>query len=161
MDYRLYQNLQNSLVQFLQTNISDDSLTGDNGASIAVYAGYSRNKTWTLPCISAYMESETLERFEIGSNLRDDRQLLIIDIYGTNENERLSIAKWVVDTINDGWRYFSYSFNVSNPESPNKSSGGMVNVDFLTNTKVALGQNVDVWDAHRHRVSINVWITNN
>jgi len=161
MEYRLYQNLQNSLVDFLIAQISNDSLVGDNNASIQVRAGRKNDNNWEMPCISVYVDSETLERFEIGSNKRDDKQLIILDVYGTNENERLSISKWLIDAINDGWRNYQYSFNVSNPESPTKVADGMVNVNFLTNTRVALGQNVDIWDSHRQRISINVWVTNN
>jgi len=161
MTWRLYRNIENSLKDFLDTKISDDSLTAEDGSSIAVRVGRKRDDNWTLPCFSLYLESETLERFEIGSNQRDDQQLIIIDIYATNEGERLDLAKWLIDTINDGWRHYAYSYNVSDPESPTRVAGGWTNVDFLSNTRVNLGQNIDIWDAHRHRVSINVWITEN
>ena len=159
MDYRLYQNLQNSLVDKLQAQITSDGLTGDNSQSISVRASRKNDDNWALPAISVYFESETATRFELGSNKRDDRQLIIIDIYATNENERLSLAKWLVDTINDGWQYYTYAYNSVNPESPTKTAGGWVNVNFLTNEPVNLVQTVSEIDAHRHRVSISVWIS--
>ena len=161
MTWRLYRNIENSLKDFLDIEISNDSLTAEDGSSIVVRVGRKEDDNWTLPCISLYVESETLERFEIGSNKRDDRQLIIIDIYATNEGERLDLAKWLIDTINDGWRYYTYSYNSSNPESPTKVAGGWTSVDFLENTRVTLGQNIDIWDAHRQRISINVWISEN
>ena len=157
--WQLYRNLENSLKDFLDTKITTDSVTDINGVKVPVRVGRKNDNDWTLPCISVYMESETLIPFEIGSTLKDDRQLIIIDIYATNEGERLDLAKWLTTTINDGWRYYSYTPNIATPESPDKVAGGLVNVDFLTNTRVNLGQNSDELDAHRHRVSINVWIS--
>ena len=157
--WQLYRNLENSLKDFLDQKIIDDSVTDINDVNVPVRVGRKNDDNWTLPCISLYVESETLERFEIGSNNRDDRQLIIIDIYATNEGERLDLAKWLSTTINNGWRYYSYTPNIATPESPTKVAGGLVNVDFLTNTRVNLGQNTDEIDAHRHRVTINVWIS--
>jgi len=159
MTWRLYRSLENSLKDFIDAQITSDSLKAEDGSDISVRIGRKEDDNWTLPCISLYNDSETLERFEIGSNKRDDRQLIIIDLYAMNEGERLDLAKFLVDAINDGWRYYSYSYNPSNPESPTKVAGGWVNVNFVENTRVALGQNVDVFDAHRHRISINVWIS--
>lgn len=159
MEYRLYQNLQNSLKDKLDAQIISDTLTGDNGKSITVRVGRKNDDNWELPCIAVYFESETLERFEIGSNQRDDIQLVIVDIFATNENERLSLAKWLIDTINNGWQYYTYAYNAGNPESPSKSSSGWVNVDFLSNTRVSLAQNISELDAHRQRITMNVWIS--
>jgi len=159
LSWKLYRNLENSLKDFLDTEINNDSVTDINGTNVPVIVGRKNDDNWTLPCISLYVESETLDRLEIGSNKRDARELIIIDIYATNEGERLDIAKWLIDTINDGFRYYTYTVNPSTPESPTKTQGGWVNVNFLSNTRVNLSQNIDELDAHRHRVSINVWIS--
>lgn len=159
MSWSLYRNLQSSLQEFLQTSATTDNLASINGNSVNFIVGKKDDNNWTLPVITCYFNSETLTRFEVGSNKRDDRQLIIIDIFAENEADRLDFAKWVIDTINDGWRYYTYTSNPSNPNSPTKVAGGWVNVDFLTNTKVVLNQNIDVIDQYRHRISINVWIT--
>ncbi len=159
LDWSLYRNLENSLKDFLDTEVTNDSVTDINGNAVPVRVGRKEDDNWTLPCISLYFESETLPRLEIGSNNRDARELIILDIYATNEGERMDIAKWLTDTINDGWRYYSYLPNISTPETPNKTIGGWVSVNFLTNTRVILGQNIDELDAHRHRISISVWIS--
>ena len=157
--WKLYRNLENSLKDFLDTKISDDSLTGDNGNTVQVYIGRENSDTWQLPSISIYMDSETLNRFEIGSNSRQNEQLIIIDIYATNEGERLDLAKWLVDTINDGWTYYTYTVNPVTPETPTKVVGGLVNINFNSNGRVTLIQNVSEIDAHRHRISLTVWIS--
>ena len=159
LSWQLYRNEENSLRDFLTTEISNDGITDINGNAIPVRVGRKEDDNWTLPCIAVYFESETAPRFEIGSNNRDDRQLMIIDIFATDEGERVDLAKWVTDTINDGFRYYTYTVNQSTPESPDKVAGALLNVDFLTNGRVNLGQNVDQFDAHRHQITITVYMT--
>lgn len=157
--WQLYRNLENSLKYFLDTQVIADSVTDIDGNNVSIYVGRKSDNTWTIPCITISFDIETNTRLEIGSNLRDDRYLIILDIYATNEGERLDLAKWLRDSLEDGFRYYSYTYNISNPDSPTKVAGGLVNVDFLTNTRVDLGQNVDTVDAHRHRISIQTWIS--
>jgi hypothetical protein len=159
LSWKLYRCLENSLKDFLTSQGTTDSVTDINGNLIPIYIGRREDKNWTLPCISLYVDSETATRIEIGSNARDDRQLMIIDIYATDEGERLDLAKWITDTINNGFRYYTYTVNPSNPESPVKVAGGLTHVDFLTNGRVNLGQNVSEIDSHRHKITINVFLT--
>lgn len=159
LNYQLYTNLENSLKDFLDTQINTDSVTDIKGTNVPVRVGRKEDNDWTLPCISEYQESETSPKFEIGSTLTDDRILMILDVFATDDREQKDIARWLKETLKSGWRYYSYSYNPSNPESPTKVAGGWVNVNFIENTRVALGQNVDIFDAHRHRISISIWIS--
>ena len=160
MTWRQIRNLENSLKDFLDTQIASDSLVGENGNTVTVRIGRKADDDFTMPCITVYQESKDLtKRLYIGSNKRDEKDLIIIEIYATNDGERKDLANWVCTTINDGWQYFLYSVNPSNPESPSKTTSYWANVDFLTNTRVNLGQNISEIDANRHRISINVWLS--
>jgi len=159
MAWRKLRNLESSLKDFLDAQIVSDVLVGENGTTVTTRVGRKNDDDWTLPCISFYVESETLERAYIGSNTRFENHLIIFDVYASNEGERLDLAKWLSDTINDGWQHYSYVYNPSNPELPTKTAGGWVSLNFLTNTRVNLGQTVSEFDSHRHRISVNVWIT--
>ena len=157
MSWRTYRNIEASLYDFLTSQATADSLVDVHGDSVNFRVGRKNDNDWTLPTISFYFESETRERLEIGSNNRIDLQLIIIDIFAENEVDRLEFAKWVVDTINNGWTYYVYTGQSSG--TPTKVASGLVNVNFLTNTRVALGENVSNFDAHRHRISIQTWIS--
>lgn len=158
MSWSIYRNLQASLYDFLTTLASDESLVDLDGESINFRVGRKNDDDWKLNTISFYCESNTSERAFIGSNHRHELFLIIIDIFAKNEVDRLDLARWVTESINDGWDYYEYTGNIANPDSPNKVKKGKVSVNFLTNTKVSLGQNVDEIDANRHKISINVWI---
>lgn len=161
LSWGLYRNLENSFKYFLDTEIQSDSVTDSNGDNIPVRIGMKLDNNWSLPCISIYVESETDNKIFIGSNFIDDQQLIIIDIYATNEGERTDIANWITQKIKDGWTYYEYSPNLSNPTNPVKVKKSLVNVQsYLSNGRVRLNGNTNELDAHRHRITINVLIPN-
>ena len=158
--WQLYRNIENSFKEFLETEISTDSVTDINGNAVTVEVCRKESDDWSLPCIRGYWDSETPEgRLELGSNKRLESQLFIIEIYATNEGERMDLAKWVKDTINNGFRYYAYTPNPSLPDSPTKVSGNWLHLDFISNNRVNLGENVDWVDAHRHRISVKLFMT--
>jgi hypothetical protein len=159
LTWQVSRNIENSLKYFLDTEISEESVTDISGNLIPVRIGRKEDDNWTLPCISIYKDSETNEKIFIGSNQTDDRHLIIIDIFAENEGERQDLADWITAKITDGWRYYTYTVNINTPLNPTKIAAGWVGIDFLTNTRVNLGQNVAVFDSHKHRISINSWIT--
>jgi hypothetical protein len=159
MNWGISRNLENSLKQFLDRRIEEEYLTGEQGKSLGVQVGRKEDSNWKLPCIVAYVESQTLNRFEIGSNTRDHHLLMVIDIYATNEGERLDLADWVTYIINDGFPYYKYYYNSDNPDEILKSQKGWVNINFVTNTRVMLGQNISEIDAHRHQMTIDLWMS--
>ena len=160
LDWQLYRNLENSLVDFITTEVSADSVTDYDGNNVPVRVGRKNDQDWTLPCIAVYYDLENSERLQLGSNQRIRYYLLIIDIYAVDEGQRIDLAAWLADKLEDGFRYYFYSPNLSNPDNPTKVAGGLVNIeDFISNGQVDLGQNVDSFDAHRHRISIQVWIS--
>lgn len=151
--------LENSLKDFLTSEISNDNVTDIDDNNIPVRVGRKEDANWSLPCISVYCDSEVDPKIFIGSNYIDRTILMIIDIFTTNEGERLDVANWLTDKIKNGFRYYTYTPNLSDPDLPNKTAGHLVNVDFLTNRRINLGQTIDEFDAHRHQITINVYIT--
>jgi len=160
LNWGLYRNLENSTKDFLDEEIFEENVTDYNNVLVPVRIGRKDSNDWSLPCISVYCESETSPaRLYVGSNLRDRKFLLIFDIYATDEGERLDISSWLTKKIENGFRYYEYTQTVGDPENPTKTSNGLVNIDtIINNTRVKLGDNVDTIDAHRHRISLNVWI---
>jgi len=159
LEWGFDRNLENSLQDFLTTEVVNDSVTDINGVNVPIRIGRKNEDDWSLPCISVYVDSETAPRLEIGSNVRNDKQTMIIDIFATNEGERLDIARWVTNVINDGFRYYAFTPNASDPTSPTKIAGRLVQIDFLTNNRVSLGQTISEIDNHRHTIVINVYTT--
>lgn len=154
-------NLEQSLYDFLSTEISNASLKVlDNlgkEKTILVKVGNSFDDNWTLPVVQVYKDSNpSAPRLEIGSNRRDTRFLLIIDIRCENETQRINIADWVTQIINEGFPFYEYTMNGS---SPTKSQNGNASFDFVLNQKINLGEDVSLFDKFRHRISISCWLS--
>ena len=156
--YGVTANLENSLKYFLETEITNDSVTDISGDVIPVYIGWKETDDWNVPCIAIHVDSMTNTKEYLGTNVTLDRRLIIIDVFAENELERENLADWLTETLTDGWTYYTYTVNVNTPLTPTKTSAGKVAVDFVSNTKVNLGPNVSVFDQHRHRITLTAWV---
>ncbi|HUU88098.1 MAG TPA: hypothetical protein VMX17_10145 [Candidatus Glassbacteria bacterium] len=159
LTWQTTKNLINSLKYYLDTEISSDSVTDNAGDVIPVRIGRKDDDNWTLPCIAIYKDDETNEKIFIGSNQTDDRRLIVIDLFAEDEGQREDVADWLVTKLTDGWRYYTYTVNINTPLNPSKIAAGWVSIDFLTNTRVNLGQNVSLFDQNRHRITVDSWIS--
>jgi hypothetical protein len=153
-------NLENSLYDFLNTAIQAGpvQVLDDNGVAknLQVRVGDKFDTDWGLPVIQIYHDSNpSAPRLSVGSNMRDTRYLIVIDIRANNHTNRQNIADWVVDTINEGFPYYEYT---PNGENPTKTLMGNLGFDFVTNQKVNLGEDVSIYDKYRHRITISCWI---
>lgn len=147
-----YRNLEASLKDHL------DELAEEDELSVNIRVGRKNDSDFELPCIVCYFESETSDRIELGSNNTLDRKLFIFDIFATSEGERLDLAEWLKEAIRNGWKWYSYHPNQEDPINPTKSKQGRVTINFLTNSRITLGNNVDPIDAYRHRITVQVWM---
>ena len=159
LEWGIKRNIENSLYLFLIDKVDDESVTDFNNVNIPIRVGRKESKDWTLPCITVYLDNQTSERAEVGTNNRLKSYLIIMDIFATTEGERQDLSDWLEETVNDGFRYLTMAPSTNDPQSPIQVAGGLVSVNFVTNTRVALGQNVNPEDSHRHRISINTWIS--
>lgn len=154
-------NLENSLKEFLDSAIQTGSVQVLDDAGVAkdltVRVGSKVDNEWTLPVIQVYHDSNpSAPRIVVGSNRRDTRYLIILDIRANNDTNRINITDWVINTINEGFPYFEY---MPNGTTPSKSQNGRVSFDFVSNLKVILGEDVSIYDKYRQRISISCWIS--
>lgn len=154
-------NIEQSLFDFLNQAISDDSLyvIGNEGNQITpdVRIGYKADQSWILPVIQLYKDSSPSAPFlEIGSSRRDRRHLIIIDVRAENPTQRLDLVDWLVTSIENGFTYYEYT---KNADSPSKTQAGYINFDFVSDTRVVADDNADLIDKYRHRISISCWIS--
>lgn len=153
-------NLEQSLYDFLVESITTNNVQvlDDTGTpkTLNVRVGEIFNTEWGLPTIQIYHDSNpSMPRLEIGSDRRDTRFLIIIDVRANNPTNRKNIADWITTVINTGFAFYEYT---PNGTTPTKVQNGHVDFDFLFNGKVNLGDDVSIYDKYRHRISINCWI---
>ena len=162
LGWKKIRNLENSLVEFLQNQISSQNLKvldlDGNEKDIQVRAGYKIDESWELPVISVYVDNIQLPRLSIGSNCRLPSYLMIIDIRALDVGSQLDLTQWVEETINNGWDFYYYSPNSGSPDNPTKVKTGYVSIDFISNTSVKLGENADLFDKYRQNITISCTI---
>lgn len=163
LSYQKQRNLENSWADFVQDAIDTQNLTitdPDTGKplQVNVTVGFPKSEDWNLPVISGYTDGKLSPRLSIGSNCRLDSFLMIIDVRAPGIGTQLDLTEFIQNTINDGWTFFEYSPNPSDPQNPIKVEKGHVSIDFLSNVPVRLGENVDLFDKYRQNISLSCTI---
>ena len=117
------------------------------------------NNEWTLPVVQIYFDSKLSPRLSIGGNKRQKSYLFILDIRALDKGGQIDLTDWVEETINDGFDFYEYSTNSSQPTVVNKARNGYVSLDFISNLPLKLGDNVETFDKYRQNITISVTIT--
>lgn len=162
LDWGQRRNIENSVTDFLQSEIASQNLTilDEYGVEKTpqIRVGFQVEDDWEIPMISLYMESKLAPRLSIGSNLRENSYLMIIDVRASNVGGQLDLTDWVTETINDGFDYNEWSPNPGDPNNPTKVKTGRVSIDFISNTPVRFGENVNIFDKYRQNITISVTV---
>lgn len=155
-------NIENSLAEFLQDAVDNTSLTvlDENGSAkpVAIRVGSEFNANWTLPIITLYSDSRSSPRLSVGSNLRLKTFLLIIDIRALDVGMQQDLTDWLETTINDGFPFYEYTPNGSDPLNPNKTRIGLASIEFISNLPVRFGETADLPDKYRQNITISCYI---
>lgn len=153
-------NIENSLKDFLESEITNDSLTVFyNGNSLPIYVriGYPESNDWTLPVISLYELSTNNPRPFVGTSKIIPEISLIIEVRALNDRMRSDLARWVRDKINSEFPYYEYSPDAITPDTPTKVLSGTTVVNFLSDAPIRL-QNVNEIDLYKHRFTVSIII---
>lgn len=154
-----FRNLENSFADYLQAQIDADSLTvlDADGSQIpvTVRVGQEFNDSWKLPVITLYVDSKNADRLVLGSNLRLDAYTVIIDVRALDKGSKMDITNWIETKINDGFPYYIYTPNLSDPNNPTKVLGRLVDVDFISNVSINFGTASDLFDKYRQNLTVS------
>lgn len=155
-------NIENSMTEFLQGEITSQSLTvpddKGNPKTPEVRVGFENSGDWSLPVISLYGDQRVSPRGFVGSNLRIQTYLVVIDIRALNIGMQNNLADWLELTINDGFPYYEYQPTIGDPENPTKTLAGYVSLEFISNLPVRLGDTADMFEKYRQNITVSCYI---
>jgi len=161
LTWQSVRNLENSLIDFLQTQITSDSLKllDESGSQVIpnVYRGKQLKDNWNLPLVQLYCDDKLLTRLEIGSNLRMKSFLIFVEIRTLLPGQEVDLADWLEEKLNNGCDYYIYEPS-ADPENPIKTFAGHINIDFQSSNPVNLGDNLDKFDKYRYRLVLKTWL---
>lgn len=149
MAWRARRNIEKSLLKYVRDSINA------NWTGINVGHSFNYNEK-NMPFVACRTDSATHPRLELGSNLLDSQPLVIIDIYATGEGQKLGLLQYLVEKLIEGFQYYEYTPNPSNPDNPTKVAKGWVYAFNLSDTNVDFGENVGKCDKFRSRITLNL-----
>jgi hypothetical protein len=146
--YRISRNIEASLVDFITSALTTDSWTG-----IRVEKGFPQDYKKITPFIGVEVLDLNPEKLEIGSKTHIKYYNVKIRIFATNDGQRLDLADWLFDKLEDDVLYYAYTI-----------ANGVVSVKTLTgkitiNGQIANGkelqntENLEKEDKYRHLFS--------
>lgn len=153
LPWGITKNIEYSVIQFLRDAAVSDSLT------LGFRAEKVPDKNWALPVVQFYYFSKVPGRLEIGSNIRFDTYIMMVDVRSDDTVTPVDIADWIEDKLNNGCPYYEFTPNPSDPDNPYKILSGNLLMDVFTSLPVNLGDDVDLYDKYRHRMQLKFWIT--
>ncbi len=148
MSWRIYRNLENSLYEYLREQIDN------NWSNVTVRIARFPSTDISLPQVCLYWDSSTLSLLEIGSNILDERNLMIIEVYATSDGQLRDLVSFLIDVLKDGFNYYTYQ-PAQNEQGYTKSLSGYVTVRFIENRIIPAPDNADLYEKFRHRLAIS------
>jgi len=156
-------NIENSIKKLLDAQIASQSLQLLNQQGIATTVtcevGQKVNNDWNLPIIQIYTDSKTSTRLEIGSNNRLKEYLVIIECRTLLSGQERNLAEWLEDTLENGTTYYEYTVTIGDPDNPTETEVGHIRIDFVSSNPVSLGDDVDLFDKYRYRITLRCSLT--
>jgi hypothetical protein len=121
--YRLSRNLESSLIEYFRTELFEDEWVG-----IDVQKSLRQDKTKPPIILINVLEIDT-QRKEIGSGTYLKFPIVNIRIYAENDGQRLDLADWVLEKLEDSMVYYEY--DTYGKEISKKTDGGRIVVNKI------------------------------
>ena len=145
MPYRLYRNIEKSLIDYLIEELDKDGWNG-----FRVEKSFSHAHDGTLPAICVNVEEPDVKRIEIGSNLYEEIITVSIRLFCDDDGQRLDLSSWLLEKIMPGIEYYEY--NISSGKINEKTLIGRISVQQITTSRKELKntEGLDKADKARH-----------
>lgn len=149
MAYRISRNLEASLIDKITSDLATDGWIGIRAvkAFSEVYAG-------ALPCICVNVIEIRPEKLEIGSKTYIEYFNVKINIFASNDGQRLDLADWLFEKLEDDVDYYTYIIT-SGQVSSKILAGKIVITRWLGNRKELQNtEDLELEDKYRHLLSV-------
>ena len=146
-----FRNVELSTIKYIESNINTDwtGITTVKSFTLAYEAN--------LPVIAVYGSDIYPDYKEIGSTTLLNKYQINIDIFAKSDGQRIDLTGYITELLKDPWIYYLASHSSGNTSMIYTDSTKKIRVqDFITNTKVDFGDDVDTYDKFRQKIVVNV-----
>ena len=154
MAYRTTRNIEASLIDKISAQLTTDSWTG-----VAVIKSFKEAyKDNNIPCICVNVINMTPTKLEIGSKSNIKRYLVNLKIFATSDGQRLDLADWLFDLLEDDADYYTYT--ILNGVVSTKILTGRVVIEKIIDNKKELEnvENLVKEDRYRHLIAVRCYV---
>jgi len=151
--YRISRNIEASLVDFITAELTTDSWTG-----IGVLKGFPQDYKGKAPFIGVEVLSLDPVKLEIGSKTHIKNYNVKIRIFATNDGQRLDLADWLFDELENDITYYAYT--ITSGVVSAKVATGKIVIGSWNNNEKELQNTADLEkeDKYRHLLSFDVTV---
>lgn len=156
--YRISRNLEASFIDYIEAQLVTD---GWNNVEVEktfsrIYRDTSSSET-KKSYICVRLSDTIHDKAEIGNTSTIRTPLVLIDIFGTGDGNRLDLKDWLISILKSGISYYDYV--ISNGTIQSKTANGRIRVLNIGDTPVDFNidkNELDVKDRYRHLLSIEI-----
>ena len=146
-------NVELSTVYYLETQIDS------NWSGVSVVKTKPDATKDSLPVVAISLFDESPVRYEIGSTTLWEKFFIKVEIFARSDGQRLDLAEFVKNQLNTNWTYYEHSHaSGDNSTLERTSAGKVVFNEFIQHNKIEFGEDVEVYDRHRHIIVMSVKI---
>ena len=146
-------NIELSTLAFLETNLSTDW----TGITTVKTFKKAYDTSTAVPIVCCRLADVNPARLELGATTLENRYFIIIDIFTRSDGQRVDLADYVVDKLRLGWTYNTYAHASGDKSTLEATADGRVFVtNWISDTKIDLGEGADPKDRYRQTVSVLV-----
>jgi hypothetical protein len=144
-------NVELSTVYYLETQIDA------NWDSVSVVKTKPDATKDALPVVAISLFDESPDRFEIGSTTLWETFSIKVEIFARSDGQRLDLAEFIKNQLNTSWVYYEHAHASGDKSTLERTNGGKIALNtFVQHNKIDFGEDVDVYDRHRHIIVVTV-----
>lgn len=148
--FREFRNVELSLISHLRTQINA------NWTGVTTVKTYKQATEASLPVVCIRLLNVNPIPKEIGTTTRLNQFGLVIDIFAKNDGQRLDLASFLTDELNQGFVYYEHTKD-SGAETLSTVANGRVRLlEYTQNQRIDFGDDVDSHDRFRHIIAVNL-----
>lgn len=149
--FREFRNIELSLISHLRTQVNA------SWSGVTLVKSYKQANEVSLPVICVRLLNVNPVPKEIGTVSRINQFGVIIDIFAKDDGQRLDLASFLTDELNQGFVYYEHSKDSVDTESLDVVANGRVRLlDYTQNQRLDFGENVDARDRFRHVIAVTL-----
>lgn len=154
-EYRATRNIEASIIDFII-----DSLES-TWTNVNVEKSFAKVYTLSLPSVCVKAEKTIYDSAEIGDNKKIRSTQVIIDLFCTDDGQRLDLKDYLCEVLHNGCVYYEYTTSKSGRTTSvsAKVANGRIRVMNIDDTPVDFDvdkDRLDVHDRFRHRLTLTI-----